>query len=301
MAINSKLSRMRNIFLFLRHYRIFFTFLFLQVLALWFLFSFNRFHRTKGMGIANEVTGWVNSKYDKVGHFIHQGEENARLNKFNDSLLNLLPGNFTKHDTGTFQKQDSIPYDTAGQYRRYFYRPAKVVYNTVNSAKNYLQLNRGSAQGIKDNMAVISSYGSVVGIVVNTSPNFCQVMSLLHVKNAVSISLKKSGDLGTAEWDGKDPRFLTIKKIAKTTELKIGDSVLTSPVSFNFPPGLMVGTISAIKIDNASGMYQLKIKTTTNFSTIQQVHIIEQVDYSEQSALFKETLKKEEGQPQKTK
>jgi hypothetical protein len=63
----------------------------------------------------------------------------------------------------------------------------------------------------------------------------------------------------------------------------------------------MVGTISAIKIDNASGMYQLKIKTTTNFSTIQQVHIIEQVDYSEQSALFKETLKKEEGQPQKTK
>ena len=105
-------------------------------------------------------------------------------------------------------------------------RPATVVYNTVNSQKNYIQINRGSNQGIKDNMAVISSDGSVVGVVVNVSPNFSQVMSLLHVQNHVSASLKKQREFGTVEWDGKDPRYLILKKIPKTVELVKGDTVL---------------------------------------------------------------------------
>ncbi|MEI2740474.1 MAG: rod shape-determining protein MreC [Chitinophagaceae bacterium] len=283
---------MRNIFLFIRNYRTFFTFLILQVVALWFLFNYNRFHKAKGLGIANELTGWVNSKYNKVEDFFTLREENKRVHRMNDSLLNLLPRNFSHRDTAVQMVQDSVPYDTAGNYRRYFSRPATVVYSTVNAQKNYIQINRGSAQGIKDNMAVVSSDGSAVGVVVNVSGNFSQVMSLLHVQNTVSVSLKKTGDFGTAEWDGKDPRYLTLKRIPKTVEVKKGDTVLTSSVSFNFPPGYMVGTISDIKLDNTTGMYLLKVKTAANFYNLQQVHVIENIERAEQVKLFEETKKK---------
>ena len=283
---------MRNIFLFIRNYRTFFTFLILQVVALWFLFNYNRFHKAKGLGIANELTGWVNSKYNKVEDFFTLREENKRVHRMNDSLLNLLPRNFSRRNTAVQMVQDSVPYDTTGNYRRYFSRPATVVYNTVNAQKNYIQINRGSAQGIKDNMAVVSSDGSAVGVVVNVSSNFSQVMSLLHVQNTVSVSLKKTGDFGTAEWDGKDPRYLTLKRIPKTVEVKKGDTVLTSPVSFNFPPGYMVGTISDIKLDNTTGMYLLKVKTAVNFYNLQQVHVIENIERAEQVKLFEETKKK---------
>lgn len=283
---------MRNIFLFIRNYRTFFTFLILQVVALWFLFNYNRFHKAKGLGIANELTGWVNSKYNKVEDFFTLREENKRVHRMNDSLLNLLPRNFSRRNTAVQMVQDSVPYDTAGNYRRYFSRPATVVYNTVNAQKNYIQINRGSAQGIKDNMAVVSSDGSAVGVVVNVSSNFSQVMSLLHVQNTVSVSLKKTGDFGTAEWDGKDPRYLTLKRIPKTVEVKKGDTVLTSPVSFNFPPGYMVGTVSDIKLDNTTGMYLLKVKTAVNFYNLQQVHVIENIERAEQVKLFEETKKK---------
>ena len=231
---------MRNIFLFIRRYFTFITFLFLQVISLGFLFRYNRFHRAKFLGIANEITGRVNSQYNKVEDYFYLKEENRRLHKFNDSLLNLLPRNFSQRDTGLQILTDSIPYDTSGHYRRYFMRDAVVIYNTVSAQKNYLQLNRGSNQGIKDNMAVVSSDGSAVGLVVNVSPNFCEVMSLLHVQSTVSASLKKTGEFGTVEWDGKDPRYLTMKKIPKSTEIKLGDTVLTSPYSYNIPPGYMV-------------------------------------------------------------
>jgi rod shape-determining protein MreC len=283
---------MRNIFLFIRRYFNFFAFLILQVVALWFLFSYNRFHRAKFLGIANEITGRINSQYNKAEDFFQLKEENRRVHRFNDSLLNLLPQNFMQRDSSTQLVKDSVPYDTAGHFRRYFLRTATVVYNTVNAQKNYIQINRGANQGIKDNMAVIGSDGSVVGVVVNVSPNFSQVMSLLHVQSKVSVSLKKSGDFGTIEWDGKDPRYLTLKRIPKTVELKKGDTVVTSAVSFNFPPGYMVGTIAEIKLDNTSGMYFLKVKTAANFYNLQQVHVIENMEYDEQTRLNAETKKK---------
>ena len=292
---------MRNVFLFLSRYRTFFTFLLLQVVALWFLVSYNRFHRAKFLGIANEVTGRVNSQYNRVEDYFTLKEENRRIHRYNDSLLNLLKNNFAKHDTTGQLLQDSVPFDTLGHYRRYYARPATVVYNTVNSQKNFIQVNRGSSQGIRDNMAVISSDGAVVGVVVNTSPNFAQVMSLLHVQNSVSASLKRSGDFGTAEWDGKDPRFLVLKKIPKTVEVKNGDSVLSSPVSFNYPPGYLIGTVAEVKLDNTTGMYQLRIRTAANFTNLQQVHILENLDYSEQTTLNQETKKKIETAPKNPK
>ena len=256
---------MRNVFLFIRRYFTFFTFLILQGVALWFLFNYNRFHRAKFLGVANEMTGRINSQYNKVEDYFTLKEENRRVHQLNDSLLNLLSRNYLQRDTSIKMIQDSVASDTPGNYRRYVSRYATVVYNTVNAQKNYIQLNRGSGQGIRDNMAVIGSDGSVVGVVVNVSPNFCQVMSLLHVQHSVSASLKKTGDFGTIEWDGKDPRFLVLKRIPKTVDVKTGDTILTSKVSFNFPPGYIIGTVSDMKLDNTTGMYLLKIKTAANF------------------------------------
>ena len=283
---------MRNIFLFIRRYFTFFTFLILQVVSLWFFFNYNRFHRAKFLGIANEITGRINSQYNKVEDFFSLKDENRRVHRLNDSLLSLLPRNYMLRDTSARFVQDSIPYDTAGHYRRYIYRPATVVYNTVSARKNYIQINRGASQGIKDNMAVVGSDGCAVGIVVNVSSNFSEVMSLLHIQSTVSVSLKKSGEFGSIEWDGRDPRFLILKRIPKTVAVVKGDSVVTSSVSFNFPPGFLVGTIADIQLDNTSGMYLLKVKTGADFYNLQQVHVIENIDYDEQTKLNAETKKK---------
>lgn len=256
---------MRNIFLFLRRFSVFFAFLILQIISLWFLVSYNRFHRAKFLGIATEITGRINTQYNKVEDYFSLKQENLRLHRLNDSLLNLLPGNFVRPDTGVRLVKDSLPYDTLGHYRHYYFREATVVYNTVSSQKNYIQVNRGSKQGIKDNMAVISSDGYPVGIIVNVSNNFSEAMSLLHVQNTVNASLKRSGDFGTLQWDGKDPRFLILKNIPKSASVKEGDTILTSAYSYNFPPGYMIGTVAGISIDNVTGFFSLKVKTAANF------------------------------------
>jgi rod shape-determining protein MreC len=291
---------MRNIFLFIRRYITFIAFMALQFFALWMFFRYNKTHHAVFMGVANEVTGRVNTQVDKLDDYFHQGEENKRVHRMNDSLLNLLKENFVRPDTGQQVVIDSIPNDTLGRVRRWLWRDAKVVYNTVNSDKNYLQINRGSNYGIRDNMSVLSSDGTVVGQIVNVSPNFSQVMSLLHVQSAVRAALKKTGDDGTIRWDGKDPRFVTMNGIAKEIDVKVGDTIVTSRYSNNFPPGRVIGTVAGLGTDPASGFYLIKVRVLVNFSNIQQVFVVENLQVAEQLQLQRETERlmenKKEGQ-----
>src|SRR4051794_7592180 len=280
---------MRNIFLFIRRYFTFIAFMVLQVFALWMLFKYNRIHHAAFMGVASEFTGSINTQVDKLDDYFHQGEENKRVHRMNDSLLNLLHSNFAAHDTAQRLVEDSIMIDSTKDVRRYYWRDAKVVYNTINFEKNYLQINRGSNYGIRDNMAVLNSDGAVVGQVVNVSPNFSSVMSLLHVQSSVSASIKKTGEAGKVEWDGKDPRFVSLRGIPKSVQVKVGDTIVTSRYSYNFPPDKMIGTIENVSSDPASGFYLLKIKTAVNFSNIQQVFVVENLQRDEQLQLERDT------------
>lgn len=290
---------MRNIFLFIRRYFTFLAFLVLQGIALWMLFNYNRFHRTIGLGFANQFTGTINTQVDRLDDYFHQGEENKRVHRMNDSLMNLLRSNFYYPDSSKKAVTDTVMIDSTKGVRRYYWLDAKVVYNTVNFDKNYLQLDRGAKYGIKDNMAVLSSDGSVVGVVVNVSPNFSQVMSLLHVQSSVSASLKKTGESGRIKWDGKDPKTLIFEGIPKNVQVKVGDTVVTSKYSYNFPPEKIIGTISAIGADPATGLFLLKIRPAVNFNNVQQVFVVENLQREEQVELGKDTEKKIEQQKTK--
>src|SRR5256885_16966446 len=122
---------MRNIFLFIRRYFTFFSFLALQFVALSFLFRYNKFHRAVGLGMANEITGWVNSKYANVDEYLHLKKESDRIHHVNDSLINFSKNNFLDSDTASRFVRDTIPYDTLGHRRRYLWRDAIVVSNSV--------------------------------------------------------------------------------------------------------------------------------------------------------------------------
>jgi rod shape-determining protein MreC len=283
---------MRNIFLFIRRYFVFLTFVVLQFIALWILFKFNRFHRAVFLGVATEVTGGINTQVDKIDDYFHLREENRRVHRMNDSLLNLLKNNFNPTDTAQKVVTDSVRIDTLTETRRYLYREAKVLYNSVNVENNYLQVNRGSKEGIKDNMAVLNSDFSVVGQVVNVSPNFSQVMSLLHTKSRIPAMLKTTNVAGIIRWDAKDPRFLTLDGISKDVAVKKGDTILTSKYSFNYPPHFFLGRIADIKIDKSSGFYLIKVRCAINFANIQQVFIVENLQRTEQVELNKDTEKK---------
>ena len=105
--------------------------------------------------------------------------------------------------------------------------------------------------------------------------------------------MKKSGNLGTITWDGKDPLFLVLNDIPKSDSIAKGDTVITGPYSVNYPPGVMVGTVESFLPGNTgSTFYTIKLRASAIFRSLQQVHVVENLSLDEQSTLLIDTRKK---------
>jgi rod shape-determining protein MreC len=280
----------RNIFLFIRRYFNFLFFVVLQIVALSFLFSYNKFHEAAFMGIANETTGMVGERFNNVEYYFNLKRTNDSLVKENADLRNSLRENFQSPDTTQRLVTDSIPYDTLGQVRKYIWRPAKIVSNTATLQNNYITIERGTNQGVRRDMGVISSTG-IVGTVVDVSANYAVIMSLLHRQNRVSAKMKKTGETGTIQWDGENPFFVTMINVPRSAPVAVGDSIVTSQYSYLFPQGIMVGTVAAILEDKTSNFFTLKVKPATNFYNVEYVTVVENVMKEEQKKLEEATRK----------
>ena len=282
---------MRNVFLFIRRYSNFLFFLVLQVVALSFLFRYNKYHEAAFMNVAGEITGKFDERYNTIEYYFHLKRTNQELVAENERLNQRLKENFEGSDSGRRLESDTMLIDSLRKVQKYYYLAAKVVGNTTASQSNFLTIHRGTAQGVRANMGVVSPQG-IVGTVVNASANYASVMSLLHRQYKVVVKLKHGGERGTVEWDGSSPLYVTLKDIPKSAKVSKGDTVLTSPTSSLYPGNIMVGTILDFVDDKSSNFYTLKLKPATNFFNVEFVYVIENVQADEQRRLEDSTRKK---------
>ncbi len=248
------------------------------------LSSSSKSHEAFFSSAANEAIGRINSKYNNFSSYFSLKEINRQLVEENNRLKNELKQNFQWPDSSKKMVVDSLNRDSSHRIRKFIYLPAKVVGNTISSQTNYLILERGSKQNVKKGMSVIGPEG-IVGVVIEAFDNYSKVMSLLNRNSKVSAMLKNDNVAGSIEWDGADPSYLILKNIPKSSKVAKGDSVVTSSYSANFPSHLLVGTIASIGADPAANFYTLKIKTATNFFSLQYVYLVENVFYTEQTKL----------------
>lgn len=282
---------MRNVFLFIGRHFNFLFFLVLQIIALSFLFRFNKYHEAAFLNVSTEITGRINERYNNIEYYFQLKKTNEALVQENLRLRQQLKENYEAPDSLRRMINDTIRVDTGKSILKYRILEAKVVNNSVTAMANYLTIHRGFDQGVRPNMGVTGPQG-IVGSVVNVSKNFATVQSMLHYQFGVVAKLKNNRETGTISWNGQSPLFVTMKNIPKSVKVNIGDSVVTSQISSLFPANLMVGTVADIVPDPSSNFYTLKVRTATNFSTLEYVYVIDNLQYDEQKRLEDSTRKK---------
>ncbi|MEN9963355.1 MAG: rod shape-determining protein MreC [Bacteroidota bacterium] len=266
---------MRNIFLFIRrHFNLLF-FLFLQVLSIYFIAKYSKFHEAALGGITNEMTGKVNSKYYNVQSYFHLKSTNDSLLAANEALYNRLQENFQIRDTSVEIKTDTLALDSLEQHRTFRYMKAHIVSNSLNTSNNYMVLDRGKSGGVFPGMGVIDPVGSAIGIVVEANENYAVVMSLLHKDSHISGKLQTGGETGTLNWNGGDPSILNLTGVSKSAKVKKGDEVITSGYSTSFPKGMKIGKVEAVYKEKSSNLFRISIRTAANFHDLQMAYVIE--------------------------
>ena len=162
------------------------------------------------------------------------------------------------------QQTISIPYK---------FIAAKVISNSLYDKNNLITIDKGSSDGVEEDMGVVDGNG-VVGIVYLVSDHYSVVISVLNSHTRISCCIKKHGYFGYLMWNGKAVNEADLNDVPRNARFALGDQVVTSGYSSIFPKGLPVGNI--VKVHNSSDglSYRLKIKLSANFCNLRDVRVI---------------------------
>jgi rod shape-determining protein MreC len=275
---------MERLFLFFYQYRAFFTFLVLEVICAWLIIQNNQYQSARFFNSSNSFVASLNSVSQDVREYFLLKNINTTLAEENAYLKSKLEQyNQAQNVLDTRLIRDSA------MIKQYDFISAKVVNNSVDRMTNYLTINRGSEDGIRPGMAVISPLG-VVGKIKAVSNHFSVVTSVLHREYRVSVLIKRTGDFGTALWSGRDPEFIDLNFVPRHVHPVVGDTIVTSGYNAIFPQGIMVGTIAEVK-ENETLFYDLKVKLSQDFRKLSFVEVVRSHLRHEQDSLempFKE-------------
>ncbi|MCC6690087.1 MAG: rod shape-determining protein MreC [Bacteroidia bacterium] len=275
---------MRNLVLFLWKNNFTLLFVGLEVLCFFLIVQNNTYHRTGFINSSNKLSGGVLQMYSDVNDYFNLKYANEQLARENALLHTLSSSSFITTSARTYIANDSL------RKQKYEYISAKVVNNSTNRRSNYLTLDRGSVQGIKRDMAVISSEG-IIGVVISVSENFSSVMSLLHKNSKVSAMIKKEGSYGPLSWEGDDYRYGTLSDIPNHVQLKVGDTIVTSPYGSTYPPNILIGTVESHEIKSGEPFITVHVKLSVDFKKVSYVYIVNNVMKAEQDSLENATQK----------
>lgn len=258
---------MERIFLFIYQYRAFFTFLVLELFAVWLFLENNQFQGARFFNSSNRIVASINGFSQNTADYFSLRQVNKALAEENVRLRNELerPNRQLEHVTGITPDSAII--------KQFEFVSAKVVNNSVSRFTNFLTINKGSKEGVEPGMAVISQAG-VVGKVKVTSRHYSVVTSLLNVDVMVSGVLKRTGHFGTLQWDGSDPDVIQLKYIPRHVKPVIGDTVITSGYSGVFPEGIFIGTVADIQLSKEAPFYLLTVKLAQDFRSLSWVTVI---------------------------
>ncbi|NNM95806.1 MAG: rod shape-determining protein MreC [Bacteroidia bacterium] len=264
----------------------------LEFFSLYFVFRDNYYHQAGYFNSSDAVAGSVYKAYNGItGYFGLAGAneelaaENARLHT---ELLHA--------DKGSAPPAPGFPAHGGNTYNRYFdYTPAEVLDNSTARPDNFMTLDVGNEDGVREGMGVVSPAG-IVGIVVNTSAHFSVVMSILNKNCKVSAMLKKSGAFGTLNWKPgeTDIHHALLLQIPMSEQLKPGDTIVTSGYSTIFPKDIMVGVLESYKPVPEQYFYTINVKLSVKFKSIRYVYVIKNLRKEEKTSLEQNTYKEEE-------
>lgn len=158
---------------------------------------------------------------------------------------------------------------------KYKVLPAQIIGRDASAWFDSSIINRGSFDGVKLNMPVVTN-GGLVGRVTAVSPLTAQVDLVTNDKSGlggVIGQLGTSNALGVITGTGKK-ELLEMRYVPGLIEVKVGDVVYSTGQDGIFPPGLKIGEIVEVKSASPTATHQILIRPSAQLSSMQEVGVL---------------------------
>ena len=138
-----------------------------------------------------------------------------------------------------------------------------------------ITINRGTNDGVHENMAVVTEKG-LVGNVVEAGPAASKVQLILDPRSSVGTLVQRAESrvAGIVQGDSTNPTMPRMINIPRNADVVEGDVIVTSGFGGVYPKGLIVGLVSEIQNDEGGLLKYAVLESAVDFQKLEDVAVI---------------------------
>lgn len=149
--------------------------------------------------------------------------------------------------------------------------PAELIGVDVSPWFRSVLLDKGRGSGVRSGMPVISERG-LAGLVTATSDDAARTMLLLDRQSAVDSTVQRSRARGIVRGLGDD--LLEFEFVARGSDVREGDVVITSGLGGVYPKGLLIGQVREIRDPGSRLLVRALLEPAVDFGRLEQVFVM---------------------------
>lgn len=170
-------------------------------------------------------------------------------------------------------------YELDAEYENYTKIGARIIAKDTSNWYSSFVIDKGSEDGIQVNCNVIAGSG-LVGRVMETGPNHAKVVALISDGINTSGMVLSSGDnlIVTGNLETMSEGKIEYSQLVDSkNRVTVGDKVVTSNISEQYLPGLLIGYISSISTDSNNLTKSGYFTPVVDFEHLNEVLVIKEL------------------------
>ena len=132
-------------------------------------------------------------------------------------------------------------------------------------------IDKGTDDGIRGNVAVVTDVG-IVGHIIHSTATTSKVLLITDSRSAVDSLFQNTRVTGVSTGTGED--LCEIKFVPIDAELKVGDRVISSGLGGIFPKGRMVGTVVGVAKRKQELFQDVVVAPSVDLSRLEDVLVL---------------------------
>jgi rod shape-determining protein MreC len=149
---------------------------------------------------------------------------------------------------------------------------AEILAVDMDRLRHRVVLNRGSGDGALVGQALIDAHG-VVGQITRDRGNSAEALLITDPDHALPVEIVRNG-LRTIAVGTGDLERLSLPFMARNSDIKVGDLLVSSGLGGTFPPGYPVGTITEVRGDSGESFLIVNAKPAAALDRVREVLLV---------------------------
>lgn len=127
-----------------------------------------------------------------------------------------------------------------------------------------ITLDAGSNQGVFTGQAILDAQG-IMGQVIQVNPITSRALLITDTRSAIPVQIRRTGQRAILAGSGSS-HLLYLKHVPETSDIKIGDTIVTSGLGGYFPIAYPAGVIKSIRRKKGETFAEISVQPSAQFA-----------------------------------